>query len=154
MKIPKKVFVVIGSNRFTGSHIVDASLEDSYNQVIGISRSPEYKDFYLPYKRRQNPPFCFYQLDLVRQLDEVIQLLEKVKPPTVINVAALSEVALSNERPKEYIETNTLAVVKLCNYLRRCSYLEQYLHISSTEIFGTCEKQANECSIVQKQCES
>ena len=144
MNIPKKVFVVIGSNCFTGSHIVDALLGDSHNQVIGISRSPEYKDFYLPYKRRRNPLFRFYQLDLVRQFEEVIRLLGKVNPHVVINVAALSEVALSNERPEEYIETNTLAIVKLCNYLRRCSYLEQYIHISSAEIFGTCEKPVNE----------
>lgn len=135
-----KTFVVIGSNCFTGSHIVDALLDAPGNRVIGVSRSPEYKDFFLPYKQRQTNNFRFHQIDLVRRFDELVKLLDEVKPQVVINVAALSEVALSNERPEEYFETNTLGVVKLCNYLRRCSYLERYVHISSAEIFGACEK--------------
>jgi dTDP-glucose 4,6-dehydratase len=139
-----KVYAVIGSNCFTGSHIVDSLLEDPGNQVIGISRSPEYKDFFLPYKRWQKPPFSFYQMDLVSQFDEVVQLFEKAKPRVVINVAALSEVVLSIERPAEYFETNTLAVVKLGNYLRTCSYLERYVHISSAEIFGACDGPVDE----------
>ncbi|MBT9141749.1 MAG: dTDP-glucose 4,6-dehydratase 2 [Syntrophomonadaceae bacterium] len=140
----RKSYVIIGSNCFTGSHIVDALLEDPQNQVVGISRSHEYKDFFLPYKRWQNPQFRFYQIDLVRQFGEVVQLLDKVKPQVVINVAALSEVALSHERPVEYFETNTLGVVKLCNHLRACSYLEHYVHVSSAEIFGSCEKPVTE----------
>lgn len=140
----RKSYVVIGSNCFTGSHIVDALLEDQSNQVIGISRSPEYKDFFLPYKRWQNPPFRFHRINLVRQFDEAVQLLERVNPQVVINVAALSEVALSYERPAEYFETNTLAVIRLCNYLRTCSDLERYVHISSAEIFGSCAEPVKE----------
>jgi dTDP-glucose 4,6-dehydratase len=139
-----KVYAVIGSNCFTGSHIVDALLADPSNHVIGISRSPEYKPIYLPYKQRPTNNFCFYQIDIARRFYELLRLLEEVKPQIVINVAALSQVALSNERPVEYFETNTLAVVKLCNYLRICSYLERYVHISSAEIFGSCEKPVDE----------
>ena len=118
----RKLYVVIGSNCFTGSHIVDALLNDPDNQVIGVSRSAEYKDFFLPYKQRSATNFRFHQIDIVRRFDELIRLLDEVKPPFVINVAALSEVALSNKRPIEYFETNTLAVVKLSNHLRSCSY--------------------------------
>jgi len=135
----KNVYVVLGSNCFTGSHIVDALLNDPSNQVIGVSRSPEPKDLFLPYKRRQAANFQFYQIDLVRGFAPLVRLLDEVKPQVVINVAALSEVALSNERPVEYFDINTLAVVKLCNYLRTCSYLERYVHISSAEVFGSCD---------------
>ena len=138
-----RVYAVIGSNCFTGSHIVDALLAEPDNRVIGISRSPEYKDIYLPYKQRQGNNFRFCQID-IRQFAELRKLLDEVKPQIVINVAALSEVRLSFERPVEYFETNTLAVVKLCNYLRTCSYLERYVHISSAEIFGSCDKPVNE----------
>ncbi len=139
-----KVYAVIGSNCFTGSHIVDALMEDLENQVIGISRSPEYKDIYLPYKRHATNRFQFYQIDVARGSDELVKVFEEIKPQVIINVAALSEVALSNERPVEYFETNTLGVVKLCNYLRTCSYLEHYVHISSAEIFGSCDKPVTE----------
>ena len=139
-----KVYAVIGSNSFTGSHIVDTLLGDPGNHVIGISRSPEYKDLFLPYKSRQRSNFRFYPIDIVRCFDDLVRLLDEVKPQVVINVAALSEVALSNEQPVEYFETNTLSVVKLCNYLRSCSYLEHYVHISSAEIFGSCDAPVTE----------
>ena len=137
-------YVVIGSNCFTGSHIVDALLADPDSKVIGVSRSPEPKDLFLPYKRRSAVNFAFHQIDIVRRFGQLMTLLDEVKPQFVINVAALSEVALSNERPVEYFEINTMAVVKLCDYLRTCSYLERYVHISSAEVFGTCDRPVDE----------
>jgi len=136
--------VVIGSNCFTGSHIVDALLEDPANHVIGISRSPEYKPFFLPYKRFAAPSFQFVQLDLTKETEKVIALLDEVRPKVIINVAALSEVGLSNVSPNEYFAINTVAVVKLCNELRTRPYLKRYVHISSAEIFGNCSEPVDE----------
>lgn len=139
-----KTFVVIGSNCFTGSHIVDALLENSSNRVVGISRSSEPRACVLPYKRRKKPNFEFHQIHLVQQFDELVRLLDTERPQVVINAAALTEVALSNERPVEYFETNTVGMVKLINHLRTCSFLQRYLHISSAEIFGSCSKPVTE----------
>ena len=69
-------FVVIGSNCFTGSHIVDALLEDPDQRVIGISRSPEYEAPYLPYKRRGQANFEFRQIHLTRQFEDLANLIE------------------------------------------------------------------------------
>ena len=59
-------YVVLGSNSFTGSHIVDALLESGATELIGVSRSPEYDDMFLPYKRWADGRFRFHQLDMVR----------------------------------------------------------------------------------------
>ncbi len=132
-------YVVIGSNCFTGSHVVDALLgQHPEARVIGVSRSPEYKPLFLPYRQRPAANFRFFQIDMVRSFDRLVELLEGTKPQVVISVAALSEVALSNERPVEYFETNTVAMVNIANYLRTCHYLERYVHISSAEVFGAC----------------
>ena len=139
-----KTYVVIGSNCFTGSHIVDALLEDPSRRVIGISRSPEYRDFFLPYKKSPQGDFRFCQMDLVRDFDSVVDLLDELKPAFVINVAALSEVGLSNTSPVEYFDINTRAVVALCNALRTRPYLERYVHISSAEILGSCQEPISE----------
>lgn len=138
------LYVVIGSNCFTGSHIVDALLGNPDNKVVGVSRSPEYKDLFLPYKQRRPDNFQFIQIDVKRSPESLAALLAELKPQVVINVAALSEVALSNESPVEYFETNTVAAVRLGNYLRKCSYLERYVHISSAEVFGSCGEPATE----------
>jgi dTDP-glucose 4,6-dehydratase len=138
------LYVVIGSNCFTGSHIVDGLLADPGNKVIGVSRSPEYKDLFLPYRQRPVANFEFVQIDVKRSLEDLVALLADQKPDVIINTVALSEVALSDQRPVEYFETNTVALVRLCNYLRRCSYLERYVHISSAEVFGSCSEPATE----------
>ena len=138
------VYMVIGSNCFTGSHIVDVLLDDPDNRVVGVSRSAEYKALFLPYKQRQTDNFSFYQIDIAHCFHQLVSLLEEVKPQVVINVAALSEVVLSHQRPAEYFETNTLAVVRLCNHLRACSHLQRYVHISSAEVFGSCVEPVKE----------
>ncbi len=143
----QKKFVVIGSNCFTGSHIVDALIENPDNLVAGISRSPEYKDFFLPYKRHPGDNFTFHQFDVVKDFTKITALLDQFKPEYVINVAALSEVGLSNEQPVEYFRVNATAVVSLCNHLRRASYLQQYIHISSAEVFGANKGQLDEAAL-------
>jgi dTDP-glucose 4,6-dehydratase len=138
MSLKTARYAVIGSNCFTGSHFVDALVGNLANTVIGISRSPEKSSFYLPYKSKHLDNFKFHQLDLVRQADRLMALLDEFKPDYVINVAALSEVVLSNYHPEEYFEVNTLGTVRLCSRLREKSYLKRYLHISSAEIYGPC----------------
>jgi dTDP-glucose 4,6-dehydratase len=135
-----RCWAVIGSNCFTGSHIVDALLDDPENEVVGVSRSPECPPLFRPYARHQSPRFTFHRIDSVRQFDALTSLLDRVRPAVVVNVAALSEVGLSNERPVEYFDINTNAVVRLCHHLRRCEYLERYVHVSSAEIFGSCNR--------------
>lgn len=133
------VYAVIGSNCFTGSHIVDELRANPANEVIGISRSPEYKQVLLPYKRRGERGFRFCQVDLAKEPERLISVLDEFEPATVINVAALSEVGLSNFQPVEYFQTNCLGTVQLCNQLRTRKYLKRYVHISSAEVYGSCD---------------
>src|SRR5712691_10904022 len=118
-----RTIVVIGSNCFTGSHLVDALLEDPRNAVVGVSRSPEKGALYLPYKRRPTARFRFHQVNLVREAERLLALLDELEPECVVNVAALSEVNLSNFQPVEYFQTNCFGVVRLANHLRTRSYL-------------------------------
>lgn len=142
--MPDRTVAVIGSNCFTGSHVVDAFLEEPDTRVVAISRSPEYAPVFLPYKRHSNPKLTFHQIDFVRQFARLAQLLDETRPSVVVNVAALSEVVLSHERPIDYFETNTTGVARICDHLRRTQYLERYVHISSAEIFGSCSGAADE----------
>lgn len=138
--------VVIGSNCFTGCHIVDALLERGEHNVVGLSRSPEKGALYLPYKRRDDlgKRFRFEQVDVVREHERLMELLDEVRPGIVVYVAALSEVGLSNYSPVEYFDVNTKAVVALCNTLREREWLHRYVHISSAEIFGSLDHPATE----------
>ena len=137
-------YAVIGSNCFTGSHIVDTLLEDPANFVIGFSRSPEKNAFYLPCKKHPSSKFRFFQNDFVKQADQLVTLLDEFQPSVIFNVAALSEVALSNFQPFEYYQTNTIGMVNLCHQLRTRKYLKRYVHISSAEVYGSCPQPLKE----------
>ena len=134
---------VIGSNCFTGSHFVSALLDMPDVDVIAISRSPQPNLVFLPYDI-DHGRLAFHRIDMVQEFDRLVALLDAEKPEQIINVAALSEVALSIERPNEYYAINTLAVVRLADFLRRQDWLDRYVHISSAEIYGSCPNAVTE----------
>ena len=134
----KEKIVVIGSNSFSGSHFVDYALDKGI-ETIGISRSPELNPVFLPYKNRQNAAFRFYQLDLNHNLDEIMKIIQDFRPDYVVNFAAQSMVGESWQHPDHWFQTNTVATIKLHDQLRRCEFLKKYVHVSTPEVYGSCE---------------
>jgi dTDP-glucose 4,6-dehydratase len=130
---------VIGSNSFSGSDFIDLLLEDPATQVIGISRSPEKTDLFIPYRRHEQRQYQFHQLDLNKHPDEIVRILDAFEPEYIVNFAAQSEVGPSWNHPEHWFETNTVALAKLINKLKDRDYLERYVHISSPEVYGTTE---------------
>lgn len=133
----KKV-LVIGSNSFSGADFIDYLLDLKEYEVMGVSRSPEKSSLFLPYKRKNSPHFRFHQIDLNQDLQKLFELLEKFQPEYIVNFAAQSEVAPSWEHPEHWFQTNAVALTKLANGLKDCSFLKKYVHISSPEVYGTC----------------
>lgn len=141
---PNRKIVVIGSNSFSGSDLIDLLLEDPANQVIGISRSPEKSALFLPYKKRKGVDYRFYQMDLNKDMPQMIELLDSFEPEYVVNFAAQSEVAPSWEHPEQWFQTNVVSLAKLTSALKGHQYLKRYVHISSPEVYGTCEGRVTE----------
>lgn len=131
--------VVIGSNSFAGQDFIDLALDDPAYEIIGTSRSPEFRRMFLRYRDRGDlSRYRFEQIDFNRDMDALLALLDRERPDYVVNFSALSEVAVSWEHPEHYLETNTVALAKLVNHLRHQDYLERFLQISSPEAFGNC----------------
>jgi len=68
----------------------------------------------------------------------LLELLDGERPDAVVNFAAQSEVVPSWEHPEHWYQTNCVALAELVNHLRRRTYLERYIHVSSPEVYGTC----------------
>lgn len=135
----RQKIVVLGANSFSGQDFVDLLLEDPDREVIGVSRSAERSGLFLRYKsRRDLSRYRYVQIDLNRQMSELLQVLDVERPEYIVNFAAQSEVAPSWEHPEHWFQTNTVALAKLINHLRKRDYLRRYLHVSSPEVYGTC----------------
>lgn len=134
-----KKLVVLGANSFSGQDFVDFALDQPDVEVIGVSRSPERSVTFLKYKERDDlSRYRYMQFDMNDDMDALLEMLDRERPAWIVNFAAQSEVAPSWEHPEHWFQTNTVALSRMVNHLRRQDYLERYLHISSPEAFGDC----------------
>jgi len=133
-----KIVLIIGSNSFTGSHLVQHCLEKGY-KVIGISRSDEYPKVMLPYLYNGNESsnFSFFKLDVNEDLNKILKICDDNEPEIIANFAAQGEVRSSWQNPSQWYETNTISIVKLTDELRKRAYLKKYLTASTPEVYGS-----------------
>ncbi len=136
--VPRRI-AVIGSNSFSGADFIDLVLDDPGTSVVGISRSAEKSALFLPYLDRRSAGFRFHRADLNHDLDRIVDILDDFAPSHIVNFAAQSEVAPSWEHPEHWYETNVVSLAKLTSALVERTYLERYLHISSPEVYGSCD---------------
>lgn len=132
-------FLVIGSNSFSGAHFCDYLLTKGH-EVIGLSRSVEPNEVFLPYKwQKQDDSFRFEQADLNSDLDKIKEVINDIQPKYIFNFAAQGMVAQSWQSPQDWYETNVVAQVKLHDYLRQLPTLEKYVHVTTPEVYGSTE---------------
>lgn len=129
---------VIGSNSFSGASFAKYMSELDY-EVLCLSRSIEPINALLPYKWGKAENCKFVQLDINHHLDKIEQLFKSEKPTQVYNFAAQSMVGQSWDTPEDWFMTNAVSTVKLHNMLRHQDYMDRYIHISTPEVYGSCE---------------
>ncbi len=135
----KNHFLIIGSNSFSGSQFVKYLLQNDY-KVIGISRSEEINDVYLPYKwENLAGNFRFHQIDINHQIEELTDILMDFQPEYIVNFAAQGMVAQSWETPQDWYQTNVVAQVKLHDQLRKLKFIKKYVHVTTPEVYGSTD---------------
>jgi len=134
---------VIGSNCFSGAQFVDYCLQQGH-EVLGISRSQEYADVFLPYKLNKRSGFAFKTFDLNQHSEQIADEIQKFKSPYVVNFAAQGMVAESWQNPIDWFTTNTLGHIALHDRLRKFDFIQKYVHISTPEVYGSTEGRVEE----------
>ena len=143
----KPKVLVIGSNSFSGSHFVAEALAAGH-AVWGVSRSAEYNHVFLPYRWPQAGSgealatlenFSFQCIDLNTQLEELLELIDRVQPELVVNFAAQGMVAESWLNPTHWYCTNVIAQVALHDALRHKTFLQKYVHVTTPEVYGSTD---------------
>lgn len=114
-------------------------------ECFGIGRSgPKQAPFWLAPER-----YRFHQLHLVNRLDQrlALGLLDDLKPDVIVNFAAQGEGAASfSDHAPDYFQTNCVALVQLVCELRKRDYLQRFVHISTSELYGSTQTPANEAA--------
>ena len=132
-------FAVIGSNSYAGASLV-AKLLAANKQVIGINRSPEGSNIFLPYKNTPSSgDYRFICADLNQSLPEIFEALDDFQPDVIVDFAGQGMVAESWIHPEQWYQTNIVSKVRFHNLLRQAKWLKRYIRISTPEVYGSQE---------------
>ncbi|MEQ9518383.1 MAG: GDP-mannose 4,6-dehydratase [Parvibaculum sp.] len=132
-------FLILGANSFSGATFADFVAESGHD-VIATSRSAQPSDAFLPYKwQRRAGNVRFETIDLNHDLGKLDALLKAERPTHVVNFAAQSMVGQSWDNPDHWMMTNVVSTVQLHDCLRKCDWLEKYVHVTTPEVYGSTE---------------
>ena len=137
----KKV-IVIGSNSFSAGSLIHALLKKKF-YIIGISRSKINKEKFQRFDYRKNN-FKFYNLDLNKHNDKIVEIIKKFKPSYIINYASQSMVGQSWQYPEDWFLTNSFSIIKLYSRISLLKFKTKLIHISTPEIYGNIENKVKE----------
>lgn len=131
--------LVIGSNSFSGASFIDYLLRQDIS-VIGCSRSSEAHPAFLPYRwSDKETKFRFYQFDLNKDLDTLMEVVRESQPRYIVNFAAQSMVGESWKHPDHWFMTNVVSAVRLHDRLRQCDFISKYVHVTTPEVYGSTD---------------
>lgn len=134
----KNKFLVIGSNSFTGSHFIDFLINKNI-ECFGVSRSAESQIEFLPYKRNKNvnKNFKFKQIDLNKDIDSLVKIIEEEKFSHIVNFAAQSMVGQSWINPEDWYQTNIVSLSKFVNLIKNYKFIDGYVSVTTPEVYGS-----------------
>jgi dTDP-glucose 4,6-dehydratase len=139
-----KTYVILGGGGSFAIHTAMYLLDHAQSaKVIGIGRNPlRAEPFSLGIGGRDR--FEYHALHVTYEIDALMDLLDKEKPAVIINYAAQGEGAASWTRSWRFFETNCVGLSRLTEELMSRSYLERFIHIGTSELYGAVEKPSKE----------
>jgi len=132
-----KKYVVIGGGGSFGIHTSLWLLDNTdAEKVIGIGRNPlRPEPFSLRIQERDR--YEYHARHLTYEMDLMFEVLDKEKPQTIVNFAAQGEGAASWKHSWRYFETNSMALTKFCEELMKRDWLERFIQIGTSEMYGS-----------------
>jgi dTDP-glucose 4,6-dehydratase len=119
-------------------------MEHAYpKKVIGIGRAPlRPEPFSLGIEHKDN--YEYRAFHIYHELDLMMEYLDKEKPDVIINFAAQGEGAVSWKHSWRFFETNCVALSKLTEELMEYDWLERFVQIGTSELYGSVDAPAPE----------
>jgi dTDP-glucose 4,6-dehydratase len=139
-----RTYAILGGGGSFGIHTALYLLDRADPElVIGIGRNPlRPEPFSLNVERRRR--YQYHAYHLTHELDLLLELLDKKRPQIIINYAAQGEGAVSWKHSWRFFETNSMALARLSEELMKRDYLERFIQIGTSELYGAVDHPARE----------
>ena len=136
----RKVALITGITGQDGSYLAELLLEKGYDVHGTIRRSStDYRERIAHLEGKPN--FHLHYADLGDSMS-IIQVMNKVKPTEVYNLAAQSHVQVSFDSPEFTAEVDAVGVLRILEAVRVCGLTEscRIYQASTSELYGKVEE--------------
>jgi len=132
-----KKWVILGGGGSFGIHTAFWLLRNADpEKVIGIGRNPlRSRPFSLGIEKEKR--YTYHARHLTYELDLLMEVLDKERPHYIVNYAAQGEGAVSWKNSWRFFETNCVGLTRLCEELMKRDYLERFIQIGTSEMYGS-----------------
>jgi len=139
-----KTYAILGGGGSFGIHAALYLLDHaSPRKVIGVGRNPlRPEPFSLNIEKRAG--YAYHARHVTYELDLLLELLDKEKPEIIVNFAAQGEGAVSWKHSWRFFETNAMALARLAEELMKRPWLERFIQIGTSEMYGSVDHAAKE----------
>jgi len=135
-----KCYVVLGGGGSFGIHTSKHLLEQANTErVIGVGRNPPRPEPFTLNVGKGDKRYSYHAYHVTYELDLLLELLDREKPQVIINYAAQGEGAVSWKHSWRFFETNSMALARLTEELMKRPYLERFIQIGTSEMYGSVE---------------
>jgi dTDP-glucose 4,6-dehydratase len=140
-----KTYVILGGNGVFGIHTAFYLLEQAdTKRVICVGRNPEKSEPFTLNLGKGDSRYKYYQIHVVFEQDRLFEMFDQERPDIIINYAAQGEGAASWKFSWRYYETNATAIARMTEDLMKRDYLERWIQIGTSELYGSTIKAAPE----------
>lgn len=132
-----KKYVILGGGGSFGIHTAFYLLRHADpKKVIGVGRNPlRSEPFSLGIQEIKG--YEYQTRHITYEFDLLMEFLDKEKPEIIINFAAQGEGAVSWKNSWRFFETNSVSLSKLCEELSKRDWLERFIQIGTSEMYGS-----------------
>ena len=145
-----KRYAVLGGGGCFGINTSQYLLEQADTErVIAVGRSAPKPEPFTLNVGKGDKRYAYHAYHVTHELDLLLELLDREKPQVFINYAAQGEGAVSWKHSWRFFETNSMALARLTEALMTRDYLERFIQIGTSELYGSVAFPAKEDTPLQ-----
>ena len=133
--ISKKVAFITGVNGQDGSYLAELLLKKGYEVHGMIRRSSSFNTKRIDHIIDKNPHFKFHYGDITDPL-VISNLISKIQPDEIYNLAAQSHVKVSFELPYYTAQTDALGTLAILEAMKNHCPKAKFYQASTSELYG------------------
>ena len=140
-----KRYAVLGGGGSFGIHTSKYLLDHAEtDRVIAVGRNPARPEPFTLNVGKGDKRYSYHAYHVTHELDLLLELLDREEPQIIINYAAQGEGAVSWKHSWRFFETNSMALARLAEELMKRPYLERFIQIGTSEMYGSVEHATKE----------